>query len=73
MIDLDALCAELNTALPAAGWPLRYPLVPFTRPDVRIASAIWGPGSNGRPARRRRHHRLAQRIPLGHSGAIGSP
>lgn len=49
MIDLDELCAELNEALPAAGWPLRrHPLIPFTHSTSRYAAAIWGPGPGER-------------------------
>ena len=49
MINIDALCAELNEALPKAGWPMRYPLHLHTYPKSgsRCAAAIWGGAGDG--------------------------
>lgn len=49
MIDLDALCGELNVLLPSSGWPLVYPLTAFParHGNCRYAAAIWGDGTNG--------------------------
>lgn len=42
MSDLDTLCAELNELLPAAGWPLHWPLKSLMpRGGARCASAYW--------------------------------
>jgi len=42
MIDLDALCEELNGVLPTSGWPLVRPIQSrMSRNEGRYAAVIW--------------------------------